>query len=132
MANKVNGSAQSTEFQSLDHVRPQMAKADLASPAQSISWTDVVRGVLIRHFGSLKAAAIELRIDQSQLTREIETGKLNVARLQSCDPAFAVKFGQSLVEEFQALSSPKARGLQLLRELETRISELRQLLDLVA
>ena len=83
----------------------------------------------MRRFGSLKAAAIEMAIDQSQLTRELETGKLNVARLQRCDAAFALKLGQLMVEHAQPLSSPKARGYQLLHEIDQRLLEIRQLLD---
>lgn len=109
MGHSISSAARSTELQTLDSVRPSMAKADLASPSRSIAWTDVVRAALVKRFGSLKAAAIEMRIDQSQLTRDLDHGKLNIDRLRKCDAAFALVLGQMLVEHAQPLATPRAR-----------------------
>lgn len=89
----------------------------------------VVRDALVRHFGSLKAAAIEMEMDQGQLTRELETGKLNVARLAKCGAIFMLKFGELMVEHAQPLASPKVRGFQMLSEIEKKCAEIRQLLE---
>lgn len=129
MPTTLSSAAKSTPVQSLDRVSPKMAKADLDSPTQSILLTEAVRDALVRHFGSLKAAAIEMDIDQSQLTRELESGKLNVARLARCGDVFLAKFAALLADQTAALVSPRARGHQLLNEIETKIAEIRQLLE---
>ncbi len=119
----------SQEVHSLDGVRPRMAKADTASPTQSISWTEAVRHALISRFGSLKAAAIEMQIDQSQLTRELDNGKLNIERLRKCDAAFALKLGQALIEHAQPLATPKARWNDLKARQQQIDQERDQLFD---
>lgn len=129
MGSTVTTAERSTEGKAFDHVRPAMAKAALHDQALSIEMSAIVRDALVRHFGSLKAAAIEMDIDQGQLTRELDAGKLNLTRLQRCGAAFLVKFGALMVEHMQPLSSPKVRGFQLLREIEQRVNEVRQLLE---
>jgi hypothetical protein len=106
-----------------------MAKADVRSQSQSIAMTGIVRDALVRHFGSLKAAALEMEIDQAQLHRQLESGTLNVARLAKCGDAFAGKFAALLAEHAAAVVNPKVRGFQLLREIDSRVAEIRQLLE---
>ena len=132
MGHSVPNAARSAEVNPLDGVRPRMAKADLDGQSLSREMTSIVRDALVRHFGSLKAAAIDMQIDPGQLTRELDGGKLNLARLAKCGAAFLLKFGELMVEHAQPLSTPKARGMQMVREIETKCQELRQLLEHVA
>jgi hypothetical protein len=116
----------------LDSIRPQMAKASLDSQSLSIEMTAIARDALIRHFGSLKAAAIEMQMDQGQLTRDLDAGKLNLARLAKCGTAFLLKWGSLMVEHAQPLSSPKARW-QDLKQRQRQIDDERdQLFEHVA
>lgn len=129
MSRSMTNAARSTEGNHLDGLRPQMVKAELHDQSLSIEMSGVVRDALIRHFGSLKAAAIEMDIDPAQLTRELEAGKLNLARLSKCGAAFMLKFGQLMVEHAQPLTSPVAQGFKDLNEMERRIQSIRQLLE---
>lgn len=122
----------STEVNSLDRMRPQMAKAAIDSQLLSIELGGIVRDALVRHFGSLKAAAIEMGMDQGQLTRELDAGKLNLARLEKCGAAFMLRFGQLMVEHAQPLSSPKARAKELIRQRQRIDAEFEQLLEHIA
>lgn len=131
MASTSSNAARSQEVHSLDGVRPRMAKADSVSPSSSIAWTDVVRAALIKRFGSLKAAAIEMRIDQSQLTRDLDNGKLNIERLRQCDAQFALILGQLLVEHAQPLATPRARWEDLNQRQRQIDAERNQLFDYV-
>lgn len=129
MASTLTARAVSTEDKLLDRLQPQMVKATLRSQALSIEMSGIVRDALIREFGSLKAAAITMDIDQGQLTRELDAGKLNLARLEKCGAAFMLKFGLLMVEHAQPLTSPVAQGFKDLSEMERRIQSLRQLLE---
>lgn len=114
MSSNLSNAAQSMERNPLDRVRPQMAKAALDSQLLSIELGGVVRDALVRHFGSLKAAAIEMGMDQGQLTRELDAGKLNLARIEKCGAAFMLKLGALIVEHSQPIATPKARYQDLL------------------
>lgn len=43
----------------------------------------MIRRSLLKAFGSMKAAAISMRIDQSQLNRELESQRFSLSRLYS-------------------------------------------------
>lgn len=125
-------SSLSTKDNVLDRVASHMAKAELDSQSLSNEMTGLVRDALVRHFGSLKAAAIEMGMDQGQLTREMDAGKLNLARLTKCGPAFLLKFGQLMVEHAQPLSTPKARVRHQLRLIRESLAEIDQYLEHIA
>ncbi len=109
-----------------------MAKATLDSQVLSIEMSAVVRDALVRHFGSLKAAAIEMDMDQGQLTRELDTGKLNLARLAKCGAAFLLRFGSLMVEHAQPLSTPRARAKELIKQRQRIDAEFESLLEYIA
>ena len=101
-------------------VEPRMAKAQLPSQARSIG--SVLKDALQRHYGSLKAAAITLEMDQGQLTRELQTGAFKVRRLDR-DQEARVFVLQVLHEEFGA-DNPQARTRRLIREARHLLDEL--------
>lgn len=122
----------SKEVQTLDDVRPQMAKVEHASPTRSIEWTDTVKDALIRRFGSLKAAAIAMGMDQSQMCRDIDSGKLNIERLQRTDAQFALIFGHLLIERAQPLTTPRAQFLDLCRQRRKIDEQIEQYAEYIA
>lgn len=141
----MRGSVRSTERNPLDGVRPQMAKAVLSgqgaigtSPDRSPSvqsspfaLTAIVRDALLRSYGSLKAAAITMgEMDQAQLTRELDSGKLNLARLELLDDAGKAELSRQLIQVFGAqLEDPKARARRLCDEMTMLVNELRQFIE---
>jgi hypothetical protein len=132
MSRSLSASSVSTKDNVLDRVEPRMVKAELDSQTLSNEMTGLVRDALVRHFGSFKAAAIEMAMDQGQLTRELDAGKLNLARLTKCGPAFLLKFGQLMVEHAQPLSTPKSRVRQQLRLIRESLAEIDQYLEHIA
>ena len=131
MGSSLAADRRSMESNSLDTVEPRMAKASLDGQSRSIGLTEVVKDALIRHYGSLKAAALSMQMDQGQLTRELQSGDFKMRRLES-DAHLATELGKELVERFGPLSTPKARGKQKLREMRAAIEELDQLLEQVS
>jgi hypothetical protein len=112
----------STPRNSIDGVRPQMVKADLDRQSLSIAMTTVVKDALIRHYGSLKAAAISLRMDQGQLSRELDSGDFKFKRLDGDSDAKA--FIACALHEAYGRVDPKARALRLIREGRRLLDEL--------
>lgn len=126
MSPTVSARVRSTEDKALDSVRPQMAKASLAVNAGQFALTAVVKDALLRHYGSLKAAAITMgEMDQGQLTRELDTGKLNLARLELLDDAGKAEVAKRLHDAFIAsLEDPHARARRIIRETRQKLDEL--------
>lgn len=81
MSRSVTSAVSSTPANILDGVRPKPAKAELTSQALSIPTAAIVKDALIDHYGSLKAAAITLRMDLGQLSRELQTGDFKIKKL---------------------------------------------------
>lgn len=134
MRHTVTTAALSTEVKTLDRVRPQMAKAVLPVNASQSAMTAVVKDALIRHYGSLKAAAITMgEMDQGQLTRELDSGKLNLARLELLDDAGKAEVVRRLHEAFiAALESPTARAHRVIQEARQKLDELDEFVRFIA
>lgn len=134
MPTTVRQSSLSTEVKPLDRVRPSMAKATLAVNASQFALTAVVKDALIRHYGSLKAAAITMgEMDQGQLTRELDSGKLNLARLELLDELGKAEVAARLHAAFHtALETPQARAQRLLKDAKQKLEELDDFLRFIA
>lgn len=126
MSPTVSTARQSTEDKPLDRVRPQMARASLPVNGGQFALTAVVKDALLRHYGSLKAAAITMgEMDQGQLTRELDTGKLNLARLELLDDAGKAEVAKRLNEAFMAaLETPSDRVRRVIRETRQKLDEI--------
>lgn len=108
----------------LDDVRPRMAKAVHRGPSARLVWSAVLKDALLRHYGSLKAAAISMgNYDASQLIRDLDTGKFKQERLELCDDAAKAFIAAALFEAFSR-TDPKARVLRLIRESRRLLDEL--------
>lgn len=117
----------SAEVNSLDSVRLRPAKASLRVNASQSSLTEIVSGVI--KAGSQKAAAIEMAIDPAQLSRQLETGNLTIARLKALSPETLARIGKEMVEQYGALNSPRAHGHKTCDQIQSLVNELRQLID---
>jgi len=122
MARTVATAALSTPRNTLDSVRPQMARAEIAGLSSSIPMTEIVKDALIRHYGSLKSAAITLGMDQGQLTRELQSGDFKFKKLD-LDPAAKAFVADALSEAYRH-TDPRARVRRLIREARTKLDEL--------
>lgn len=102
-----------------------MAKAVHRSPsAGERAWSRATKDALIRHFGSLKAAAIEMgNYDPSQLSRDLDTGKFRSERLDVLDEEAKAFISQTVAESL-APRDPKARVRRLIREQRRLLDEL--------
>ena len=122
MPASVPASATSGLVHSLDTVRTKSAKADLKSPSLSIASCAVIKEALVRHYGSLKAAAITLTYDASQLTRDLDRGDFKLQRLDRDEEARA--FVITALHEAFGNGDPKARVQRLIRDIRAKTDEL--------
>lgn len=123
MAYSLTSAVTSGPVHSLDEVRTKPAKAELKSPSASIATGLVLKDALARHYGSLKAAAISLDYDPSQLSRDLERGTFNVRKLDRCDDDAKAFIVAALYEAFGEYD-PKARMQRLIREARQKMDEL--------
>lgn len=109
-----------------DQIGPRQAKAGLR---RGTSLIQVTKEAAIRYYGGVKQTAFALgEVDPSLMMREFDAGKF--ARLdEHADDEAKSYIAAAQVEAFGPLSDPKARGYQLLREIEQRVAEVRQLLE---
>lgn len=129
MGSTVSKPAPSSPLNSLDSVRPTPAKAALRSQAQSIAMTAIVKSALIRHYGSLKSAAISMgQMDEGQLHRDLDTGKFKFERLQLCDDEAKAFVTEALHEAFRQ-GDAKSQARRLIRDARTRLDELAELIE---
>lgn len=126
MPRSVQGHLPPMECNSIDGVRPQMAKATLDRQSLSLAMTAVVRDALIRHYGSLKAAAITFQMDPGQLTRELQSGDFKMLKKLDGDNEAKAFVSAALHEAFSDVD-PKARTRRMLRELRQRLDELAEM-----
>lgn len=92
----------------------------------------VVKDALLRHYGSLKAAAISMgNMDQGQLTRDLDSGKFKLERLELLDEEGKAAISKALFETFTS-RDPKTRAAQLVREAHRILDELAEVLEGVA
>lgn len=82
--------------------------------------------------GNARAAAIDMGIHEGHLSRQVKDGTLRIEQLEALGPAFAVKFGQELVERFSPLATPKARAKAEIREIRRRLDELDEFVEFIA
>lgn len=124
MGSRVQLNLPPAEVQTLDPHRPRTAPAVQRRPSDGLEWSAVIKDALTRHYGSLKAAAIAMNdYDQSQLTRDLDTGKFKQERLECCDDAAKAFISAALYEAF-GNADPKARVLRLIREGRRILDEL--------
>jgi hypothetical protein len=101
-----------------------MAKAVHVSPSAGRAWSAATKDALIRHYGSLKAAAFAMgAYDPAQLSRDLTAGKFKSERLDLCDDA-ARAFISTAVADALAQRDPKARVQRLIRESRRILDEL--------
>lgn len=125
MSNTMRAPEQSMPVHSLETVGPKhMAKAEIAS-----SLGAVVREGLIRACGSLKAAAVTMEIDQSQLTRDLYTGKFNLERLGKLSVTERAVVIETMHAEVAPLSTPKARLREINRQRRQLDEEADQIIE---
>lgn len=124
----------SREINSLDSLRPSPAKAGLreSTPINPVNGgqrpvTEIVSGVI--RVGSQKAAAIDMGIDPAQLTRQLQSGHLTIARLDALGPDTLARIGKELVEKFGPLSDPKDRARQTCDQIQALVNEIRQYIE---
>lgn len=123
MAESLKRADVSTPVHSVDDVRTGgQLKAELG-PSRSIPVQDVVKDALERHYGSLKAAAISLDVDSSQLSRELRTGAFQLEKLERADDE-AKAFIANALREAYGDPDPKARAQRLIREARQRLDAL--------
>jgi len=126
MPTTVPSHARSMERNSIDRVRPQMARAGLAVNASQLALTAIVKDALLRHYGTLKAAAISMgEMDQGQLTRELDNGKLNLARLELLDEEGKAAMTNALNAVFGGVD-PEAHRRRCLRNVRRALDELEE------
>jgi hypothetical protein len=108
---------------SLDGVRTKQLRYGEGGQPSSIRLTTVVKDALHAHYGSLKAAAISLRMDEGQLSRELKSGDFKLEKLERADTEAQAYVAKAL---HQACGDcdPKARRQQLIRDLRARLDEL--------
>ncbi len=117
MSNSIAAARQSTPRNELDQIQPVMAKAVNHSQFRLMP---LVRLGLVKACGSLKSAAIDMDIDQGQLTRELESGKFKFERLERLQP-----IQQAMVfAVIHAECVPMATPLSRLREITRQIHQL--------
>lgn len=85
----------------------------------------VVKDALIRHYGSLKAAAISMRMDQGQLTRELQSGDFKLKKLEGDEDAKGC-VSTALYDAFGHGDS-HAKLQRLIRETRLKLDQLDEL-----
>jgi hypothetical protein len=128
MGSRVQLNLPPTEVNRVDAIERHQPAVDAACQAQSIALTAVVKDALLRHYGSFKAAAISMgEMDQGQLTRDLDTGKFKLERLELCDDQAKAFISAALYEAF-GNADPKARVLRLIREGRRILDELSEVI----
>jgi hypothetical protein len=122
----------------LDTIRPTTLKAEYrrSDPVGSSdpigpTLADVIETAVIQHYGSVKAAAISLRVDPSLMRREFQEWKFR--RLATVDGETKAAIAAALTEAFGPLAaSPQQKARQSLRLIRDLTDELEQFLDFLA
>jgi hypothetical protein len=127
MARSVDQARVSDPARTLDSIRPTPAKAGLRSDALGqppdrvgLAIGSVVAEAVVQHYGSVKAAAISLGKDPSQLMRELKAG--NVASLDR-DPEAKAFVAERLRDAF-AEHDPQVRKARLIRDIRRSLDAL--------
>lgn len=125
MPQTMSNAARSLPVRTTDGLGPGQAKAGLRSDRIGLSLIAVTKDAVIRHYGSVKAAAISLSVDPSLMMREFDAGKFH--RLDKADDETKAAIAQALSEAFGA-GDPKARVQRLIREGRRVLDELAEAL----
>lgn len=124
-ANRLQASLPPMEINSIDGHGPRRRLSDTpakaVSQSKSIALTNVVKDALLRHYGSLKAAAITLDYDLGQLSRDLASGDFKLKRLE-VDEAAKVFVALALADHYGR--DPHAEARRLIREMRARLDEL--------
>lgn len=75
-------------------------------------------------------AATTIGISEGRLSAKLGDGTFNLKELEALGPEVAVTFAEEVLKRLGPLCTPKARGCQLLRDIEQRCDEIRQLLEM--
>lgn len=119
MGNTMTNARRSDPVRSLDNIRPPALKAD-TKRSDGRTVTQIMSAAVIKHYGSVKAAAISLRVDPSLMQREFDAGKFG--RLDDADEETKAAIAEALKTAFPG-SDPKAIARRMLREARQRIDE---------
>lgn len=120
----------SDRVRTLDSLRPTPAKVtpsadQVGRPSDRLgpTFAGVVTEAVLRYYGSVKAAAISLRVDPSLMMREFHAGKFG--RLEDAEDAAKGSIARALSETFgEAVEDPKVRARRKLPELMAEFIEL--------
>jgi len=93
--------------------------------APSIAMGAVVKDVLIRQCGTLKAAAIELGMDLGQLSRDLDSGDFKFKRLDGHE-VLKVAIARAMYGVYGD-DDPKARKRRVIRRLREGLEELAEI-----
>src|SRR5678815_438019 len=118
MASTLKPAPLSTEAHSLDHVRTRMVKAGPSLSTEvhpaPLAWSEVVKDGLIEACGSLKAAAITMEMDPSQLSRDLPSGAFQLKRLDKLNPQERAVVVRRMNQAFLDLMDPKEYASRLI------------------
>lgn len=132
MSNTMRQQSCASHRELLADVHPTQAKAHLGAQATASRLREVAADTIRMVSGNARAAAIDINIHEGHLSRQLKDGTIRLEQLEALGPAFAAKFGQELVEKFGALADPKTAARASIREIEERLSLLKQFVDDVA
>lgn len=115
MSANLSNAQRSPEVRTLDQIRRQPAKAQLQSPSASAPSDDVllerlsrtVESALLDAHGSLKAIAIEIGMDPSQLRRQFKLGTFDLRTLAAAGERGLQLLGEALRDEFPSKTKPE-------------------------
>lgn len=111
---------QSDPVLNLDNIRPTAAKAVLSSDRRSVG--GVFKSAVVKHYGSVKAAAISLgNVDPSLMMREFAASKFGRFDEHADDAAKADV--SAIVYRALGQSDPKAEIRRALKEAKDRIED---------
>lgn len=130
MDSKIQVSLPPMELQRAGSDRPASAPVRSSSLSPSIPLIAVVKDVLIRHFGNLKVAAAELKIDHGQLSRDLLTGDFKFKKIEGHTDATTLKqlIAKAMHGQYGG-DDPKARKRRVIRAMREHLDELAEIED---
>lgn len=130
MATTIPTAAAERHQQSLPSPSGRSVRADLHPKLPEIFLRPIVKDVLQR--GKQSSAASQAGISEGRISAKLSDGSFNLRELEAQGVDVVVTVAEEILRRLGPLATPKARGLQLLRDIETRCDEIRQLLEHVA
>lgn len=129
MPNTMQQPSSASHREQLADVHPTPAKAHLGPQAPASRLRDVCADTIRTVSGNARAAAIDINIHEGHLSRQLKDGTIRIEQLEALGPVFAAKFGQELVDKFGPLTDPKAEAHRAIRDIEDRLSTLKQFVE---